>query len=215
MAELADLLPRALVAERPPRDPAELIGYAGGRRELVQALAGMDHSPRRREYPDEQAWKADYTKWRTAERRVQRMDTAGKEGKQLRGQKKGVHLTSVQSRRVRQAGTTRKVNAMRKRGARSRMKATITIKSPGARGREDTRLREMPAGGPGVLIGRQGVDSVLEALREGDSSLAAERFEEEFMTAYGMDPNTTIDDVEWLRIWPDGDREPGLGTGGR
>lgn len=208
--DLGDALAPALQAEPVPGNGAALVRYAGGRAALTRQLTGMDHAPRRAEYSTPEAHKAAQTKWQTAQRRVQRWDDEGKEGKQRRGAVKGPDLDRAQKTRLRRAANERKSRALQSRGLRARLKARVTIKSPGARGRSDTRLREMPQGGPGVYLDAETVRDIVEALREEGRETAAEDFLPAFLQSYGMPEEAEVTDVMWLKIWPDGSPEPAL-----
>lgn len=206
--DLGDALAPALQAEPVPGNGAALVRYAGGRAALTRQLTGMDHAPRRAEYSTPEAHKAAQTKWQTAQRRVQRWDDEGKEGKQRRGAVKGPDLDRAQKTRLRRAANERKSRALQSRGLRARLRARVVVPSPHARGGGDSRMREMPQGGPGVYIAPEIVDDVMESLRENGRDAAAEDFLPWFLESYGMPEDAEVSDVMWLKIWPDGTREP-------
>lgn len=215
MADVLQLLADAMEAPAVPSDPDDLVEYAGGKRALTQALSGLDHSPRRKEYPDgargDAAYKRDYTKWRTASRRAQRGTGEGREGKQRRGTKEGSRLTEEQKRTLRERATERKVDEITKNGLRARMYAKMRRGSPGKKG-EPARWREIPAGGPGVFISASDADDILaEILLEGNEEAAAEFFTQDILANYfgqGAEDQWEVEEVQWLKIWPEGEPEP-------
>ncbi len=204
----------ALLASLDQADPVPstgpaLIRYAGGRVALQRQLSGMSGPPARADFGgDEQAYQAARTRWRSAARRVQRWSDEGKEGKQTRGRRR-VALAAPERARVESAEVDRRWSRMIRRGLRARLTARVRVPSPIARGGGgDTRLREMPAGGPGVLIPAATVAAIMGALDERNEDEAAGRFLDAFWIAYGMPDDTEIVEVVRLKLWPDGDSEP-------
>lgn len=65
----------------------------------------------------------------------------------------------------------------------------------------------MPSGGPGVLIPGPVVRTILAQLGP-DRAAAAEDFIEAFWEAYGMPESAEVVRVVWIKVWPDGTREP-------
>lgn len=214
MANLGDFLAQSLVAAEPPSEPGALVEYAGGHRAFTEAMTGLDHSPRRSEYPEGQRgaerYAADYKSWRSTYRRAQRADPSGKEGKQRRGTVEGVKLTPAQRQRLRAAATGRKVEKMRKRGMRVRMHAKMKRKSPGKRG-EPARWREIPTG-PGVLLEPEHAADILQLIRAGEHDAAVAAFRDDVLDSYfgrGGAEAWNIEDVDQLEVWAEGDPEPG------
>lgn len=209
MAWVDERIAGAMIAPAPPGTGPALVRYAGGRRALTEQISGMSGPPKKSAYDSPEAWKVASTRWRTASRRAQRADDAGKAGKQVRGQSKGVRLSSAESRRVRGAATRRKLDVIERRGFRVRFTATVAVKSPTAGRANDVRLRTMPAGGPGALITSPEADEILDAIRDGDTVTAGGLLLDAFWEAYGMPEDTQILDVRALSIWPEGAAEPG------
>lgn len=206
MADTGEQLAAAMSAGAPPARGGDLIAYAGGKRELQQALSGMERAPKRSDYGSPEGYDAARRTWRTAARRVQRF--SADEGKQRRGQTRTV-LAPAQRDRVERAGDEHKQRAIRRRGMRARMFARVRIASASAKGGGDERDRIMPAPpGPGVLFPGPAVEDIFDQAG-GDIDAAGALFEAEFLERYGLDAEFQITTVYWLRLWPDGEREPG------
>lgn len=200
----------ALRSDPVPSSGADLVRYAGGRRALAEQLSGMSGPPAKGDYRTPDEWKSASTRWRTASRRAQRLDEEGRAGKQRRGTSKGADLTPAQKRRLRREATRRKREQMIERGMRARLYALVRTDTPKAGGSSNTRERTMPAyPSPGVLLDKAMVRDVLESLEEGETDAAADEFIPAFFESYGVDPETLeIEEVHWLKVWPEGEREP-------
>lgn len=200
MASLAALLPGALVAQAPPGDGPGVVAYVGGREALYRALSGLERAPRRTDYSDYALYRADYTRWRSAQRRAQRADPAGREGKQRRSSTRFT-MTPEQSLRVRAAATDRRARLFRRSGGRARMRCRYQVS-------QTVQSGTVPSGGPGALLGSAVMREVLDAVHAGDDESAAAIFEPAFWEAYEL-PAARLVDVTWVRVWPPGDPEPG------
>lgn len=66
----------------------------------------------------------------------------------------------------------------------------------------------MPAGGPGVFLDGGTVGEILDELAEEGQDAAAEDFLGAFFEAYGMPEDAELEGVAWLKVWPEGTREP-------
>lgn len=201
MADLGDVLGPSLNAGPVPASGRAIVDYAGGRRALVEQLAGMDGPPRKRDYRSESDYQAARTKWRSASRRVQRWST---EGRQRRA---APQLTPAEKGKIRRQATREKRRQIAARGLRARLRATVRVGSGFAK-RDDVRTRTMPSGGPGVFLDPGTVQDVLDELSEEGRDAAAEDFLGAFWEAYGMPDDAEVDEVSWLHVWPDGDPEP-------
>ena len=213
----ARLAPALYSVDVPAKGP-ELVKAAGGRHALAQQLSGMDGPPRRAAYdtstPQGAAlYKADQTRWRTASRRAQRYDDAGKSGKQTRGGSKVV-LAPSQRERVEEGMRDRKLSLAIKRGLRVRLTVRMRVSSP-SRAKQPDRLREIPAGGPGVYIpppddagyDEANSDDILMAAESGNDEGAGATLLQAVFESEGW--GLSADDVEVtevvsVHIWPDG-----------
>lgn len=199
-------IPLAEALEDPGAAPAhgrDLVEWMGGRRAAVQALSGMSGPPRRSAYESAEAYRADSIRWRTASRRVQRWTTAA--GERRGGQR--VVLSEAQRERAREAAVDANYSRAVRRGLRARLRARVEVSTPNPRGRHDARVRDLPSGGPGVLLAPEVVDRILAEV-ERDEARAAGLFREAFFEAYGMPDDATFSEVLWLKLWPDGQAEP-------
>lgn len=202
VADLADKIGPSLTSAGPvPAHGRELVEYAGGTRALVETLTGMDGPPRRRDYADAEQYEAARLRWRSASRRVQRWRT---EGAQRRLTPK---LDAGEKRRVRRQASAVKRARLRQRGLRARLKATVRVGSGFGR-KDDVRTRDMPSGGPGVLLPPRDVAEILDALDDEGRDAVAEVFLGLFFAAYGLPEDAELDEVMWLRVWPEGEPEP-------
>lgn len=215
-----ELAPALYRVDVPSTGPA-LVRAAGGRHALAQQLSGMSGPPAKRGYDTSTpqgaaAFKADQTRWRTASRRAQRYDDAGKEGKQTRGGSK-VILAPSQRERVEEGLRDRKLSKAIKRGLRVRLTIRLRVSSP-SKGKQPDRLREIPSGGPGVYIpppedadeDEANSDDVLMAAESGNDAGAGSTLLQAVFEADGW--GLSADDVEVtevvaVHIWPDGEDE--------
>ena len=208
--DIGDALEAALGEPEPvPSTGPALVRYAGGKAALTRQLSGMNASPRRGEYPTDEAYRAARTRWRSAARRAQRYAEGGPEGRQVRGRRR-IALGAAERERVRAANVDRRYARIVRAGLRARMRVKIAVPSPIARRGADRRVRDLPAGGPGVFLDPGEVDRILAEL-EADPDRAAGLFREAFFNAYGMPDDADIEEVIWLKVWPDGDAEPATG----
>lgn len=212
MADLGDRIGGALFEPGPVPSGGALVGYAGGRRALTEALSGMDGPPRPGDFGgrDTDDFRAANNRWRSASRRAQRADEAGAPGKQRR-RTPAERLTPAQRGRLEERAAAAKVEEISSRGMRARMKVRMSVDTPNARGRGAVRTRVMPSGGPGVLIDAATTREILEDARERGDEVAADLFRPAFFIAYGgglEDLPLEIEDVIWLKVWPNGEPEP-------
>lgn len=212
MPDLADELAAGLMQPGAiPTSGPELIRWAGGRDALTRQLSGLEHYPRKADYPgNPAALEADRRRWNSARRYVQRASDEGKAGKQRRGTTAaGRRLTPAQRSRMTAAKVQNNWRQMFRRGMRVRIKARVTVGTPTPGRKADTRTRELPAAGPAVLI-PPGVElnGVLLNAAQGDSGQAAFDLQVAFAEAYGMPDDMQIDDVLELTVWPEGEPEP-------
>lgn len=194
--DLGQLLGPSLNAGPVPDSGPALVDYAGGRAALVAQLTGRDHAPRRSEFRDATAFEAERTRWRTAQRNVQRWD-------------KGRHptLTSSMKGKLHRAANVRKRAALRRRGMRMRLRGEVVVPSPMARHGNDVRVRDLPSGGPAQYLDPAIVGQVLDALDEDGEDAAAEELLASFLEEYAMPLDTEITNLEYLHLWPDGEEE--------
>lgn len=192
-------LAAAWSAGPPPVNGRELVSYVGGKRALQEVLSGMDGPPPRRNYSSVEEYKAASNQWRSAGRRAQRY--AAPEGRQRR---ELARLDTEQRAAVEELADVRKFDEIERHGLRARLKCQVTIDSPNARGGSDKRLRTIPSGGPGVLIPGPVARRILDA----DEGTQQALFLGAFIEAYGLPPGADLDDVWWVKIWPEGDAEP-------
>lgn len=207
MADLAAALGGAIESPGPlPGSGPALVRELGGKDATVQALSGLTHAPRRGDYGDAEAFRADQLRWRAARRRVQRWTTQA--GAQQRGRAR-LSLTPAETGRVQQMRADRRESAAVRHGARMRIHARIRIDSPTPGHRADVRTRWMPASGPGVYIRPAEMDRVLAA-REGPDGEAGAAVEllNAFALAYGINVAMDVEEVLALKLWPDGTPEP-------
>lgn len=181
-----------------PRDGRALVRYAGGRRALVEQLTGLDGPPKRSAYPDDAQYAAARTRWRTATQRVRRYD----EGLRQHAER----LQPAQRRRVRAGARREKRTRLASTPMRARIRAVVVVPSPG--GRDDRRERDLPSGGPGVLLPVSASREVFSEARAGDDAAAGEAFLPAFFESYGFPESGQIAEVRWVRVWPDGTPEP-------
>lgn len=212
MADLGDRIGGALFDPGPVPSGSGLVGYAGGRRALVESLSGMDGPPSRRAYGGETAdWRAANNRWRSASRRAQRLDESGKAGKQRRNTP-AERLTPAQRGRLEERAAEAKIEDITRRGMRARLKVMMKVDSPNARGGgEPARIRTLPSGGPGVLIDAETTREILQDANERGDDVAADAFLPAFWIAYGGgldDLEVEIEEVYWLKLWPNGTPEP-------
>jgi hypothetical protein len=196
-ADLAAALRRTLRDPGPvPTDPGALVEYAGGQRALTQALSGLDHSPRSAEYPTaargRERLSEDRRRWRTAQRRVQRLDT----------RQSVARIDLAPRRRIIAQARARKVATGETRGVRMRVLLVVSVASVGKPA--DVRRRWCPAeASPGELIPGYVVAEVLENVA--DQDLGGELLSYFLHSYFGeLDPDVQVGD--W-RIWIDGTPE--------
>ena len=182
----------------PDSGPA-LVRYAGGRAALVRELTGMDRAPRRSEYRDAEAFGAARTRWRSAQRNAQRWDRGRWPSRET--------LSPPVKGRLRRRANVERRRELASRGLRARFFARVRVASPGP-GRDDSRMRTMPSGGPGVYLAPAVVEDVLATIAEEGRDAGAEDFLGAFFEAYGFDADVEVDDVQWLKVWPAGEPEP-------
>lgn len=105
---------------------------------------------------------------------------------------------------ARAQATKDRLRRMRRRGVRVRMRAKITVSN-------DTRWRTIPAPpAPGLLLSSAASGDVVDAYDAGRFAGGADTLEEATLAAWakGDAASFTIDEVEWVRAWPDGEDEP-------
>jgi len=197
---LGDALGPALAAPPVPSNGPELVRSAGGRLDLARQLSGMDHSPRRRDYPDDDSHQEARKKWRSAQRTAQRWaDGTRTPGKSLTPALKG---------RLRRRARIERHAALVRDGARARVKATIVVASGGG---DDVRTRTVPSGGPGVVVSPDQMETIFDLLDEGDPEGAAAELWDAFVE-FGMPEGSSVESVVWLRVWPASEPEPAGST---
>lgn len=200
--DLADALGPALKAGPVPRGGAEVVEYAGGRTELVRTLTGRDHAPKRSEFRTSEAYEDARRSWRSTSRRVQRWSTEA-------GQRRAAPaLSPAEKGRVRRAANKARLERLGRTGLWARLRARVTVATGNAGRKADSRVRDLPSGGPGVFLDGEDVRAILEELDEQGKEAAAEDFLTLFLDNYGMTADVEVDDVMWLKVWLDGDEEP-------
>lgn len=199
--DLGAVLGPSLNAGAVPDSGPALVDYAGGRAALVRQMTGMDHAPRRGEYADQQAFEEARTHWRSAYRNAQRWDKGRRPSKEA--------LPPATKGKIRKDANRRRREELARRGLRARLRARVLVPTPNiGRRKDDSREREMPAGGPGVFIDGDTVAEILEDLAEEGREAAAEDFLAAFFEAYGMPEDAEIEEVHSLTVWPEGADEP-------
>lgn len=191
-------LQRAIASDPVPTSGAGFVSYVGGRQAAVQALTGMERTPRRADYGSDAQYAAARTTWRTASRRVQRWTAP--EGRERRAGKPAEQLTPAQRRRAQTVNRTAKRAAVRSNGLRASLTALIVINSPGKGGR-DSRRRTITNGGAGVPIDPETADAILDALAEGDQEAARELLADGFLDGASLPGYTELAGASWT-IWP-------------
>lgn len=194
-------LQAAVRSDPVPTSGPALVRYAGGTREATRALSGLDHSPRRAEYATEGAWKADYTRWRSAARNVQRWSAP--EGRERRGQVKPPKLDPAERRRLQAANREGKRAKVARSGLRAVVRATVVVPST-RRGGDDRRERTISSDGTvtrGVPIDPDTAAELLELVRAGDDEAARELLQEAFLESAGMPDGTELERADW-EVWP-------------
>lgn len=197
-SNLAAHLAAATSAGPVPERGDEVLAYVGDRRSLQQVLSGRSGpaGPKR----DTAAWREANNAWRTAGRRIQRW-TAG-EGRQRR---ELAGLSAAQRREIRSIATSIRESDLRRRGFRTRLRASVTISSGKKKG--DTRVRIMPAHGvPGVSFAPVEARVVLDPGLSWDD--AAALYWDIFKEKYSLPAGAVVGTVYWVRLWPRGGREP-------
>lgn len=191
---LDDALGRLVDADTVPGTGPELVTYLGGQRSTVELLTGLDHSPRRAEYePGAEGaaqHQADYKRWRSTSRRVQRWTT---EAGQQRGRER-VRLDEQQRTEAERENRARKLQRIRQRGILATVTARIIVDSPGKGGR-DSRLRTISDGGHGILV--ENGSEILGLVREGAEDEARESLVAGFLDAVPLPPYTELTEATW------------------
>lgn len=185
-----------------------LVSELGGRDAAVQALTSRDRPPQRSEFADAREYRNAMKDYRSTRQRVLRWS------KGTRGAVKGPQLSSDQQRTVQTAMRARKLAEMRARGARGRVKMTVTANDnydASGRGRSRTRVRVMPArGAAGQYVNADAVQATLTRSQADGMQAGAWEFIEALIEAYQPDLLRRLDiqNVDWIKIWPEGSREP-------
>lgn len=206
MTTMAAALAAALAAPLPAASTWGLVDALGGRREgtstLAKLRAGLSPTA-----PLPAVGSPAYVRYRTARRSIERYleferptpVPAGHKEKQKR--RPPAAWIEAQRGRVRALATRRNVLALRRRGARARIYATVVVSA-------DRRDRELPAGGPGQFLARGPVEQFTDPFLAGDFDAAGAAFEVAFVAAYGDGIDFEFEDVERVKVWPDGTEEP-------
>lgn len=171
-----------------PSTGGGFVDYVGGKEAAWRALSGLDHKPQRGDYSGRNAgerYAADTTKWRNAQRWVQRHTAS--EGKQQRGQGERARpvtktLQPAQRTRAQRVNRERKREEVRRRGIAVTL--TGTFRSPNRadrNGRHRTIGRHSP-----VEIPADVAEEILDALAAGDQEGAEELLWTAFLDALGI-----------------------------
>lgn len=192
-------LGQLVAADTVPTQGPELVSYLGGQRATVSVLTGLDRSPRRGDYGEgaegAAQHKADYTRWRSTSRRVQRWTT---EAGQQRGRQR-VTLDPEQRREAERENRARKLQRVRQRGIRAIVHARIVVDSPGKGGR-DSRHRTISDGGQGILV-ENGAE-ILALVNAGQLDEAQAALVEGFLDAVPLPAYTELTEASW-ELHPD------------
>lgn len=206
MSSLAAALRHSLTAPLPPRTPAGLVDYIGGRPAAARVLVGLPPDgplPRR--------GTSERRRYDAASRRVQRWTTTA--GERRKPPADDLRRLRNRARGRASADLLRRLEAV---GARARLFAVVDVPSPKPGAKPDRRERELPAGGPGQYLTPDAVRGFVAPFRARQYELAAMVFLAAFADAYGfLELMDSLGDVVWLRVWPDGEPEPGGGRSQR
>lgn len=182
-----------------PADGRSLVRYMGGRERAVRVLTGMEHRPRRTEYPGTargaQRHADALRQWRTAQTRVRRWDT------EQRGAKAAPKLTPTERRRAQAVDRERRARHLRRVGLAMRIHGRLVWGSPG--GDDDDRVRTIPLMGPGEPIA---AGPVMDAMRDGGPEAALQAALDAFMDQ--TDLHAELDTDGAVRLWPADENEP-------
>lgn len=201
MSDMASALAVALAGPRPPATTWGQVEALGGRRRGVRAMALLQSG----RDPDGElpaAGSVEYRRYRDARRRVERwLEYERPTGKQAR--RPNQEILNAQRNEIRAASTRRRVAALRRRGARSRIFVEVQVS-------DDIRLRWLPSGGPGLFLPAADVRAFTDPFLRGDFARAGTVFERVFFRRYehGDDTSFQIIDVHVVKVWPDGTSEP-------
>lgn len=179
---------RLASADRVPADGRGFVNYVGGREAAWRALSGLDHKPQRGDYSGRRAadrYAADTTKWKNAQRWVQRH--TAEEGKQQRGQGERARpvtstLAPQQRRRAQTVNRERKQEEVRREGINVTLTGTFTSPNRADRG---GRTRTIGKYTP-VHIPADVAEGILDALAAGDRAEAEELLWAAFLDALGI-----------------------------
>jgi hypothetical protein len=179
---------RLASADRLPADGRGFVNYVGGKEAAWKALSGLEGKPQRGEYSGRNAgerFQADTTKWRNAQRWVQRH--TAEEGKQQRGQgERARPVTSTlepkQRRRAQTVNRERKREEVRREGINVTLTGTFTSPNRADRG---GRTRTIGKYTP-VHIPADVAEEILDALASGDREGAEELLWAAFLDALGI-----------------------------
>jgi hypothetical protein len=196
---LTDAFTAALTGDTtpPPRTGPELVRYGGGAPALARIERGLPPTgnlPSRRHDPERRRL------YDNALRKFQRW--AAPAGKQ---RTKNPDIDDLRHRLI----ISRRfplIPDIGRLGARVRITALVRVDSPTS-GREDVRVRVMPAGGSGKFVSAPKMRALSDLFMSGDADAAAEDFIQTFLSAYDF-PEAEIEDIQSIKIWPDGTPEP-------
>lgn len=199
---------RAALRPAVSSEPAELVEAAGGPAALARMLVGLPAAGRLPK-PGTEIRK----RYNAAIRQIQRYTTGAG---QRRGQGAGKVSSAARERAIarwrKAVGPTWRSSfwaRLRAKGARSRLAGNWRVGGS----KDPRRFRELPKAGEGVRLPANVMDELLDAAEAAEWTEALEIFLGAFSDAFGVDVTPENEDgpedIAWIRIWVDGDREPG------
>lgn len=200
---------RAALRPAVSSEPRELVEAAGGPAALARMLVGLP-AVGRLPKPGTKIRK----RYNAAIRQIQRYTTT-KEGGQTRGQGAGKVSSAARDKAIarwrRAVGPTWRSSfwaRLRAKGARSRVAGNWRV----GRSKDPRQFRTLPAAGAGVKLSSWTMGELLDAAEAGEWGEALEIFLGAFGDEFGVEVTPESEDgpedIAWIRIWVDGDREP-------
>lgn len=192
-----------------PVSAREVVSAFGGPAATARVIAGVKPGVAPRDMPAEVKRRYDNAR-RQAARWVQ-VNASVRDRRTGGFAKLDPAVRGRLTRRAWRVQFDRRVGVLVEKGARARLYATVTVDTPTGGGR-DVRHREMPSGGPAVLLTGAEVALFSEPLqrRRRDVDLAGERFLDAFFASYGGGLSAQaveVDEIDDLALWPEGEPE--------
>ena len=200
MADITTALAQAL-APNPAVSTRGYVTALGGPRKGIRTLALLKTGqPASAALPP--AGSAERRAYLAARRDIERW-LKYEEGGAGQRRKPNARWLGEQRSRVRAAAARGLIAGLRRRGARTRVIALVRVS-------RDERTRELPAGGPGLSLDRDGTRLFTGLFLAGKLEEAGAAFERLFFLRYGQGEELGFElvDVERVKLWPDGEVEP-------